>query len=159
LAMKDAPYVVLVNSSIFTLTRCFKRPVIGKAEVHFIPQAEWIKQAVLTFAGRHRTLNLSCRKSQIARPTPPRMLKATSANSRILCADSLQFRTPKSRRNSTLRSGRRRGSGRPLPALPAKTIRRPFLPPCQLPPHRLTASPRSAIKLGGICPRQSVDCP
>jgi hypothetical protein len=37
-----------------------------------------------------------------------------------------------------LRSGRR-GGRRLLPTLPAHRIRRPFLPPCQLPPQRLTA--------------------
>ena len=40
---------------------------------------------------------------------------------------------------------KQRGNGLPA-ALPAQRIRRPFLPPCQSPPQRLTASPRSAIR-------------
>src|SRR5207237_10538945 len=54
----------------------------------------------LTFAARHCTLLLSCRKSQFAPALRSRMCRATSANSRILCGHSLQFRTLKSRRNS-----------------------------------------------------------
>jgi len=152
---------MFVESASFTLTCGLERPVVGKAEIHLIPQAERIKQAVLTFAGRHRTLVTSCRRSQIARPTPPRMLRATSASSRILCADSLQFRTLKSRRNSTPKSGRRRGSGRPLPALPTQRVRKPFLPPCQSPPRRSAASRQSATAPVGSdlhCPSLSGCC-
>ena len=92
----------------------------------------------------------------------PRLLRripqVISASSRILCGDLLPCRILKLKLGSTLRSGQRSGR-RLLPALPAKTVRRPpFLPPCQLPPQRLTASPRSAIRLGETDPRQSADC-
>jgi hypothetical protein len=87
------------------------------------------------------------RKWRITRRVPRRIRQVISANSQTSCGDLLQFRTLKSRRNSTPKNGRRRGSGRPLPALLPQRIRKPFLPPCQSPPQRLTASPRSAIRL------------
>src|ERR1039458_8001854 len=94
----------------------------------------------------HHCCTLISRGSQwpITLNLPPRMQRATSANSRILYGDSLLFRTLKSRRNSTPKSWRRRGSGRPLPALPTQRVRTPFLPPCQSPPHRSDASQQSA---------------
>ena len=45
-----------------------------------------------------------------------------------------------------------------FPRFPRKGLERPFLPPCQSPPQRLTASPRSAIRLDGIGLRRSADC-
>ena len=118
------------------------------------PEAAGAEQLTLTSTHQCATLVPNERSAaRLWRNPPnlrPRMSRATSASSRILCGDSSPCRTPK--------SGRRRGSGRPLPALPTPRLRKPFPPPCQLPPQRLTASPRSAIKLGGICPHRLADC-
>jgi hypothetical protein len=105
----------------------------------------------LTFDARHSTLlpshthrglrsSAGCRRD--AQNLPPRMRRATSANSRILCGDLSLCRIQKSKLSSTPRN--ERGSGRPLPAQRIK--RGPFLPPCQSPPLRLTASPQSVIR-------------
>src|SRR5450631_2576698 len=88
------------------------------------------------------------------------MSRATLVSSRISCGDLLLCRTRKSKPNLIPRKEQRRGSlrGLPLPALLPIRVRKPrFLPPCQSPPQRLTAFPRSAIKLGEICPHRSAD--
>ena len=111
---------------------------------------------VLTSSAQPSILPSSRRnRCRIILRVPRRIPRVTLANSRILCGAWLLCRIPKSRRNSTPRNGRRRGSGRPLPA---QRIRRPFLPPCQLPPQRLTTSPRSAIKLIQISATRPASC-
>ncbi len=163
LRVKFAPDLMLHSGPRICFRGAKHAPAIHEPEFHSFAFLYWAliegENHRLTFAARHCTLLMSCCKSQLAPPIPRRMLRATSASSRILCADSLQFRTPKSRRNSTPKNEQRRGRlrGLPPPALLPKRVRGSFLPPCQSPPQRLTASPRSAIKLGGICPRRSAD--
>ena len=78
----------------------------------------------------------------------PRMNRVNTLRLKLLSKKFSLSRTPLSRLNSTLRSERGFGAGNRFPAtLPAQGIRKPFHPPCQSPPQRLTASPRSAIKL------------
>src|SRR5580658_1843606 len=87
----------------------------------------------------------------------PRMSRVSTLRLKLPSKKSCLSRTRLSRRNSTPR-GERGDSGRNglRTALPAQRIRRPFLPPCQLPPQRLTASPRSAIKPTRNAVRRSI---
>ncbi len=85
---------------------------------------------------------------RLAQNLPPRMRRANTLHSKLLSKKSCLSRTRLSRRNLTPRSERGDSGRNGLPtALPAQRIRKPFLPPCQSPLQRLTASPRSAIKL------------
>src|SRR4051812_19166841 len=89
------------------------------------------------------------------------MLRATSVSSQIFCVVWLPFPIRRSRLNWTPRSKRSDGgrSDLPLPAtLQAISTKKPFLPPCQSPPQRSTAFPRSVIRRTEIYPRQSKDC-
>src|ERR1700730_5264686 len=72
----------------------------------------------LTSDARHCLLLVSCHKNQLARTTPAKMVTATLGLLRVLCGDWLLCRIPKSKLSSTLRNGQKRGSRRPLPALP-----------------------------------------
>src|SRR5208282_5461682 len=67
---------------------------------HPFPAPRWVQEARqfsgagrLTFAAQQGTLLLSCRKSPIARPTPPRMSRATSTALRTSCGNSFRCRT------------------------------------------------------------------
>jgi hypothetical protein len=51
LSTESTAYAMLVNSASVALAGRLERAVVGKTEVHFIPQAEWIKQTVLTLLG------------------------------------------------------------------------------------------------------------
>src|SRR5712691_10687273 len=99
----------------------------------------------LTFAARHRTRLLSCRKSQLARPTPPRMNRANLQTLRDLSIRCSPFRTALSSNASKSTEGRCRETltavvrnlrSLDFSALQPQRIRTPFLPPCQSPPHR-----------------------
>ena len=112
-----------------------------------IPDAAAV-HPTLTSAHQCATLVSSeCSAAKLWRITQnlrPRTSRVTSASSQISCGDWLLCRTLKSRLSSTPRSGRRRGSGRPLSALPAQRIRKASLPPCQSHPHKSDASLQSA---------------
>ena len=107
----------------------------------------------LTFGTRRTTLlstqrRPTCPNSQLARPKLPRRSRANTPRLKPLSKKSCLSRTRLSRRISMPRSEHGNGAGNGLPAtLPAQRTRKPFRPPCQSPPQRSTASPRSAIKL------------
>lgn len=98
----------------------------------------------LTFETRQGTLLLSCLKSQLAPPLPPRMRRAILVSSRILCSDLSLYRTPKLKPSWMQRNEPRSGNEHlrlPLrAALQATALRRgPFLPPCQSGQHKSAA--------------------
>ena len=103
----------------------------------------------LTFDTQKGILPSSRRNRCLIIPRVPRRIpRVTLASSQLLCGAWLLCRTLKSKLVLMKRS--ERGGVEPEnllpPALPAQRIRRPFLPPCQSPPRRLTAFPQSVIR-------------
>ncbi len=147
---------IIVNAAFVEVSNQGRHTLVP-APPRMYELGEFSYSGALTLAVSQGTLVLSCRKSQLAPlPSRPRTsMRPLNRPSRKFCLS----RTRLSRRNSTARSecGDSGRNGLP-PTLPAQRVRKPFRPPCQSPQQRLTASPRSAIKLIQISASLSAAC-
>src|SRR5437016_1341804 len=128
----------------------WEKSFVGQPKFHAISNALASVISIDNLILAHHCAILISEDSQwrITQNLPPRMHRVNTLRLRLLLKKFCLYRTRLSRLNSMPRSecGNSARYGLPATFLPVG-IRRPFLPPCQSPPRRLTAFPQHAITL------------